>query len=113
MFFNKRKKILLRELKRIKKLLLDKYHPRKIILFGSLVSGKVKTNTDIDLVIIKDTEKPFIDRAIEVALLVRPNFAIDFLVYTPSEFKQMDLQNNYFFNEISRGKVIYEEPKSS
>lgn len=114
MFFNKRKTVLLRELKRIEKLLLAKYHPIKIILFGSLISNKVRENSDIDLVIVKDTDKPFVDRAIEAALVTRPNFAVDFLVYTPGEFKQMSAQGNYFFNEIlSKGKVIYEEQKSS
>lgn len=108
MLFNKRKKILLKELKRIKKELLTKYHPKKVILFGSLLTGGVRENSDIDLVIVKETDKPFIERAIEVALLIRPNVAIDFLVYTPLEFKQMSLGNNYFFNEINKGKVIYE-----
>ncbi|MFH1440690.1 MAG: nucleotidyltransferase domain-containing protein [Candidatus Omnitrophota bacterium] len=107
MFLNKRKKILLTELKRIKGELIVKYHPRKIILFGSLLKNRVKNNSDIDLVIIKDTNKAFIDRAIEVALLTHPNFAVDFLVYTPEEYKQMSLENNYFFNEISKGRVIY------
>lgn len=107
MFLNLRKKKLLKELERIKQGLLEKYHPLKIILFGSLVSGKVKENSDIDLVIIKDTDKPFIERAIDVALLIRPNLAIDFLVYTPGEFKSMERENNYFFAEINKGKVIY------
>ena len=109
MFFNSRKKILSRELKRVTGLLCEKYNQEKIILFGSLVSGKVKNNSDIDLVVIKNTDKPFIDRAIEVALLTRPNFATDFLVYTPQEFKKMSQENNYFFNEISKGKIIYEK----
>lgn len=109
MFFNGRKRMLLKELKRIKEEIVEKYHPLKIILFGSLASGKVKKNSDIDLVIVKDTEKTFIDRAIEAALLTRPNFAIDFLVYIPNEFKEMSLEGNYFFNEINKGRVLYEE----
>lgn len=109
MFLNLRKKKLLKELERIKQELLEKYHPLKIILFGSLVSGKVKENSDIDLVIVKDSDKTFIDRAIEVALLTQPNLAIDFIVYTPEEFKHMESQNNYFFREIIKGKVIYAE----
>lgn len=107
MFLNKRKKILLTELKRIKEELIIKYHPQKIILFGSLLKNKIEKNSDIDLVIIKDTNKTFIDRAIEAALLTHPNLAVDFLVYTPEEYKQMSLENNYFFNEINKGKVIY------
>lgn len=107
MFLNKRKKILLMELERIKGELIIKYHPQKIILFGSLLKNRIRENSDIDLVIIKDTNKTFIDRAIEVALLTHPNLAVDFLVYTPEEYKQMSLENNYFFNEINKGKVIY------
>lgn len=106
-FVNQRKKILLKELDRIKDELIIKYHPQKIILFGSLLKNRIKKNSDIDLVIVKDTDKSFIDRAIEVALLTHPNFAIDFLVYTPEEYEQMSLENNYFFNEISKGRVIY------
>ena len=108
MFSNKRKKILLKELRRIKKELIKKFQPVKIILFGSLANGKVRSNSDIDLVIVKDTKKPFIDRAIDAALSTQPNFAIDFLVYTPDEFKKMSLKNNYFFKEISKGEVLYE-----
>lgn len=107
MFFNKRRRILLTELERIRGELITKYHPQKIILFGSLLKSRIKKNSDIDLVIVKDTNKPFIDRAIEVALLTQPNFAVDFLVYTPGEYEQMSLENNYFFNELNKGKVIY------
>ena len=103
-----RKKRLLRELKRIKEELVRKYRPQKIILFGSLLGKKIKKNSDIDLAIIKKVDKPFMDRVIEVALLTRPNFAIDLLVYTPKEFMNMSLENNYFFKEINKGKVIYE-----
>lgn len=109
MFFNNRKRMLLKELKRIKEELVMKYHPSKIILFGSLISGKIRKDSDIDLVIVKDTEKTFIDRAIDVALLIRPNLAVDFLVYTPEEFIKMSEGDNYFFNEVIKGKVLYEE----
>lgn len=113
MFFNKRKRILLKELKRIKKELIVKYRPQKIILFGSLVTNRIKKYSDIDLIIIKNTNKVFIDRAIEAALLTQPNCAVDFLIYTPEEFRRMGLENNYFFNEIIKGKIIYEEQRFS
>lgn len=106
--FNRRKRILLRELGRIKEELILKYHPLKIILFGSLSRGRVEKNSDIDLVVVKETKKSFIDRTIEAALLTRPNLAVDFLVYTPEEFDLMGRENNYFFDEINKGRVIYE-----
>jgi predicted nucleotidyltransferase len=36
---------------------LKKYNPEKIVLFGSYAWGKPKRNSDIDLLIIKNTKK--------------------------------------------------------
>ncbi|MEM3507047.1 MAG: nucleotidyltransferase domain-containing protein [Candidatus Bathyarchaeia archaeon] len=46
---------------------IKNYQLEKIILFGSYVTGEVDELSDIDLVIIKDTNKKFIERLIEVA----------------------------------------------
>ncbi|MDI3531232.1 MAG: uncharacterized protein PWP60_1081, partial [Candidatus Atribacteria bacterium] len=50
-----REKLLHEELSRIVKLLIEKYQPEKIILFGSLAEGRIHEWSDIDLLIIKDT----------------------------------------------------------
>lgn len=55
----------------------------KIILFGSLAEGKVNPYSDIDLVIIKDTRKRFLQRLKEVGLLCKARIGVDYLVYTP------------------------------
>jgi uncharacterized protein len=45
------------------------YRPEKVILFGSFAEGEVQEWSDIDLVIIKETTLPFLQRLKEVALL--------------------------------------------
>lgn len=109
----RRKKILEQELKRILAMLVKDYAPLKVILFGSLASGKVHEWSDIDLVIIKATNRRFLDRIEDVLLLIRPKVACDVIVYTPEEFREMETSNNYFIDdEIKRdGKVIYERNK--
>lgn len=106
----KRKKKLEKELKRIVGILAVKYNPKKVILFGSLANGKVRSWSDLDLAIIKETDKKFIKRLKEVALLTDPEVGVDFLVYTPQEFDRM-AKDNYFVKEeiVSKGKVVYEE----
>lgn len=106
----KRKKRLEKELARIVSLLASKYQPQKIILFGSLANGNVKEWSDLDLAIIKETNKKFIKRLKEVVLLTDPEVGTDFLVYTPKEFSQM-AKENYFVKEeiIGKGKILYEE----
>lgn len=111
---SQRKKELKQELDRIVKILVERYKPEKIILFGSLVSGKIHEWSDIDLAIVKNTRKRFIDRGYEVALLTDPEIAIDFFVYTPEEFKEMQ-KNNYFIKEemVKKGEVLYETGSAS
>ena len=105
----KRKEKLEKELERIVAILAAKYKPQKVILFGSLANGKVKQWSDLDLAIIKETNKKFIKRLKEVALLTDPEVGVDFLVYTPEEFSQM-AKDNYFVKDeiINKGKVVYE-----
>lgn len=96
-------------LEKILATLISKYQPEKIILFGSLAAGDIGEWSDIDLAIIKDTPKPFVERSEEVALLCLAPVGVDFLVYTPAEFAQMLTDNNPFALEIvNKGKVLYD-----
>jgi predicted nucleotidyltransferase len=106
---NKRTLELREELERCIEVLKDKYDPEKIVLFGSFVNGKVKRWSDIDLVIIKETKRPFLDRIKEVILLLRPKVGIDILVYTTEEFERLCGTRAFFKNEIClKGRTIYE-----
>jgi len=96
-------------LAQILEIITTQYQPEKVILFGSMASGTVHEWSDLDLVIVKDTSKPFLQRLTEVALLCRARVGVDFLVYTPNELAQMVADKNPFILEevIQRGKVLY------
>ncbi|MBE7468216.1 MAG: nucleotidyltransferase domain-containing protein [Anaerolineae bacterium] len=97
-------------LERIMHVLTTQYHPEKVILFGSMAEGTVGEWSDIDLVIIKDTSLPFLQRLEEVALLCFAAEGVDYLVYTPDEFAQMIAEKNPFVIKeiVEKGKVLYE-----
>ncbi|MFH1259638.1 MAG: nucleotidyltransferase domain-containing protein [Elusimicrobiota bacterium] len=98
------------ELKRIVEILCAKYFPKELILFGSLVKGKIRENSDIDLVIIKQTNKKFTERIGEVIELCKPKMAVDFIVYTPKEFANLKEREPFIRKEIvENGKLIYEK----
>ena len=110
----KRKDLLQEELFRITEILTRKYHPQKIILFGSFANERIKRWSDLDIAIVKNTQKRFMDRLKEVALLTQPKVGVDFLVYTPEEFEEMK-KNSFFFQEeiFRKGNVIYEAGKTN
>jgi len=100
-----RRSQLIDELRRIEDILRREYHPDKVILFGSLAESKVTEWSDLDIAIIKETDKPFLQRLREVRRLVKPRVATDILVYTNDELAAN--ADNYFIAEILRkGRVI-------
>ena len=104
-----RRALLERELNRWLPLLIVHQRPDKIILFGSYCADQVSAWSDLDLVIIKETKIPFLDRTRQVLELLKPQVGVDVLVYTPQEFDQLSRGRPFVRQEIvAKGKVIYE-----
>ena len=87
------------------------YRPERIILFGSYAYGQPDDDSDIDLLIIKETSERPIDRRIMVRRIAYdPNRRIAFspLVLTPSELARQLKSGDAFLKEIiTRGQVLY------
>ena len=97
----------------IVRVLVEKCHPEKIILFGSCASGSWTPDSDIDLLIIKDAaEENKVDRFVEIKRMIyNPKLKIPVspLVLTRAELKQRVNMGDDFINQIvTLGKVIYE-----
>jgi predicted nucleotidyltransferase len=104
-----RRRLLQMEIDRYLRLLQEHYPPEKVLLFGSMATGHIKEWSDLDLVIIKDTDKRFLNRSKEVMQLLRPKVGVDILVYTPAEFAQLSQERAFVQEEIvKKGKVLYE-----
>ncbi|OGC07628.1 hypothetical protein A2230_02425 [candidate division WOR-1 bacterium RIFOXYA2_FULL_36_21] len=86
------------------------YFPEKIILFGSLSTGKINASSDIDIMVIKKTTKNPWDRMKDIDCFVDHEFPVDFLVYTPSEIKNRIEDGDVFVKDIlEHGKIVYEK----
>jgi predicted nucleotidyltransferase len=100
---------LAQELNRWLPLLIAHEQPDKIILFGSYHTGRLNEWSDLDLVIIKKTRLPFLDRTRQILQLLKPEVGVDVLVYTPEEFEHLTRERAFVRNEIlNKGKVLYE-----
>ena len=86
------------------------YQPEKIYLFGSYSTGKQHDNSDIDLLIIKDTLKRKIERNREVRQCIKtyPKNGLDIFVFTPLELKEgLQQTMNIGKEAVTTGKLIY------
>lgn len=98
------------EIQRIKDQIVKIYQPEKIILFGSAARGDFTEDSDIDMLVVKETSKPKIDRIKKILLSVDYNVPFEPLVYTPSELRKRKLLGDSFILEVlNKGKVIYEK----
>lgn len=88
---DKEKTRLVKELKKFKKKLSEKYEIDKLILFGSRVKGKHRKDSDVDITIIsKDFRKiPVLYRNRGLYLVWDLDYRVDFICYTPEEFERL------------------------
>jgi predicted nucleotidyltransferase len=93
---------------------LTLYQPERIILFGSAARGNTDEYSDIDLIVIKDTDQRFVQRLIDVTRYLPKDTTVDVLVYTPDEIKAMVEEGNPFIlKALEEGKVLYENPRGN
>lgn len=87
-----------------------KFNPDKIILFGSYAAGNQNDDSDVDLLIIKDTDLPRHKRSFDIQKsLIGSMIPMDILVYTSSEYEQeRNEKNSFLFSAIKTSKVLYE-----
>ena len=91
--------------------LVEDYQPQRIILFGSLAYGEPDEDSDIDLLVVKDTSETPLERRVRVRRMVAdPQRRIPFsaLVLTPDELaRRLDMGDAFYQEIVRRGKVLY------
>jgi len=89
------------------------YQPQRIIVFGSFARGDTHELSDLDMIVVKQTEERFFDRIGRVRDACEDiDVDVQPLVYTPDEFRQMLEQGNTFLETVlEEGLVAYEQPE--
>jgi predicted nucleotidyltransferase len=81
----------------------------RIVLYGSYARGDFHQDSDLDLLIVKDTNERFIDRIASVLAVTGAKIPVEPIVYTPAELEQMRARGSGLISEVERdGKVLYE-----
>jgi predicted nucleotidyltransferase len=95
-----------------------KHRVLRAVVFGSLAHGDASRRSDLDLIVVQDTEKRFLERYDDLLREITgavPGRDVDLLIYTPEELAAM-VDRRFIAAALREGKVIYEssqEPSSS
>ena len=99
-------------LEEIVRRVVDVAQPQKIVLFGSRARASHRPDSDLDLLVIKESAEPRYERAVPIyRALAGIGLGIDkdIIVYTPQEVERWRNASGHFVTTALReGKVIYE-----
>ncbi len=86
--------------------------PKMIVLFGSVARGTADSGSDMDLMVVMDTDEKHTRRSSEVQMtLWRRKLVLDadIIVVTPEEYEENKGNEHSFIHEIvSTGKIVFE-----
>ena len=94
----------------ITKKIVEHFHPRRIILFGSHARGEATADSDLDLFVEMETQATPPERAVEVSSIfgLRP-WSMDLVVYTPAEVERLRGVHGTLLSAIeAEGRPLYE-----
>ena len=79
----------------------------KVILFGSYAAGRRDLFTDLDVLVVIESELDFVARNVELARRIHATVALDLLAYTPREMELM-AGRPFVRHALQTSKVLYE-----
>jgi predicted nucleotidyltransferase len=89
--------------------LVARFHPDKVVLFGSHAHGTTHADSDVDILVVMPARNQ-LDQAVKIELACDPPFPLDLIVRTPAQIDQGLKDGDSFLREImSRGIVLYEK----
>jgi predicted nucleotidyltransferase len=98
--------------RRFARQIAERFHPQKIILFGSYAYGMPHNENDVDLLVIMPAYN-VVNQATRIGIAFERPFSFDLIVRTPKQIEIGFRDNNWFLREIvERGKILYEAPDS-
>ena len=81
----------------------------RVSLFGSYARGRADLFTDLDILVVMDTDKTFVERLPILYSLLAVPVDLDHLCYTPQEFRS--LSERPFLKRILQEEVVLYEKK--
>jgi len=94
------------------KLIGQRFHPDKVILFGSYARGEGRIHSDVDLLVVMDSDAVWYERGMPIRLALAERWIepIDVIVRSPAVYaRNKDIQYTLEYEATKDGVVLYEK----
>ncbi len=88
---------------------LKEHRVQRAIVFGSMARTESSRHSDLDLIIVMDTNKRFLDRydGLLQPITQAADRPVDLLIYTPNELQSIS-HRPFIARALREGRIIYE-----
>jgi predicted nucleotidyltransferase len=90
--------------------IVSAFQPEKIVLFGSYASGTANLDSDLDLLVVMESQDSMARRIMRVAEVAEvPFLPMDVLVFTPAEVQErVALRDPFMVDVMAGGRILYQ-----
>jgi predicted nucleotidyltransferase len=101
-----------REVRQMVRRIVSRFHPERIILFGSHARGDARPDSDVDLLVVLPFSGSKHEKQMEIRLALRDiRIPMDIVVATPEEFLwRKEVPGTIERPAVREGKLLYARP---
>src|SRR5271155_785643 len=89
----------MRVIRRFARQVAERFHPDKIILFGSYAYGTPHADSDVDILVIMPARNQ-LDQAVKISYTIDPPFPLDIVIRTPYAMRWRMKEGDSFLLEV-------------
>ncbi len=102
----------MRRIRRLARDIAEKFHPLRIILFGSYARGTATSDSDVDLMVVFKTKQPP-DAELKIMRQVDYDRGLDLIVIDqPRLTRRVGWHDFFLMDVLETGKVLYDASRA-
>ncbi|MCH7761802.1 nucleotidyltransferase domain-containing protein [candidate division TA06 bacterium] len=104
-----KRNVTLKDIQKIVQQMAERFHLQKVILFGSYAYGQPTEDSDVDLLVVMETDEKPLHVAARISASVDHPFPLEIIVRRPQDLKAYLAEKSVFETHvITNGIALYE-----